>query len=152
MKGVLSLNQLALTRQGDLYARILILAQKDVKVGSSVLGGSVDTGTLLKAGFGSTGDTVPFDGTSMALNYPINTDKFRVYMDKIVKFTLCEESAVEGVPRYSARWSYTFSKDKMPASLTFDTSNGDWCNNFAPFLAIDTHIAMVQYLILSPPD
>lgn len=122
--------------RSDIYARVIIASQKDVKTGAQILAGAVDTGTLLRAGFGATADQVPFNGHPQELMYDINRDKFRVYYDKIIKFTQVGETSVEAIPRYSAMWSYTFKQGKMPANLTYDESNGDWCNNFAPFVCI----------------
>lgn len=134
VKGVLSFDSAYLAGTSDIYARVMILSQKDVKTGAQVLGGAVDTSALLRPGFGGTADQIAFTGLTGDLNYDVNRDKFRVYMDKVIKLVPRASGGVESVGKYSARWSYTF-KD-LPASLTFDESNGDWCNNFAPFLAI----------------
>lgn len=136
VKGVVSLNPLqGWAAQGDIYGRLMILAQKDVKVGSQVLGSQIDTAHLLRPALatGST-DEAPFSGNTEELMYPINTEKFRVYLDKSFKFAITKEDAVENMMRYSHRWSYTFKQ--LPASLTFDEGNGDWANNFAPFVCI----------------
>lgn len=136
VRGVLSLNYAGTppVSRADIYARVIIASQKDVRTGAQVLAGSVDTGTLLRPGFGATADQVPFNGHPQELLYDINRDKFRVYYDKIIKFTQVAETSVEANPRFSARWSYNFKK--LPARLTYDESNGDWANNFAPFVAI----------------
>lgn len=138
VRGLLSLNFTGTppVSRADIYARVIIAAQKDVKTGAQILAGAVDTGTLLKAGFGASADQVPFNGHPQELMYDINKDKFRVYYDKIIKFSQVAETAVEAIPRYSAMWKYNFTPDKMPSTLTYDESNGDWCNNFAPFVAI----------------
>lgn len=136
VKGLLSLNYTGTppVSRSDIYARVIIASQKDVKTGAQIGAGAVDTGTLLKAGFGATADQVPFNGHPQELMYDINKDKFHVYMDKVIKFTQVGETSVEANPRYSARWSYSFKK--MPVTLTYDESNGDWCNNFAPFVCL----------------
>jgi len=136
VRGLLSLNfdTTPPVSRADIYARVIIASQKDVKTGAQVLGGSVDTAALLRPGFGATADQVPFNGHPQELLYDINKDKFRVYYDKVIKFTQVAETSVEAIPRYSARWSYSFKK--LPASLTYDENNGDWCNNFAPFVCI----------------
>lgn len=136
VKGVVSLNpQQGWAAQGDIYGRLLILAQKDVKLGSQVLAGSIDTSHLLRPALvTSATDEAPFNGNTAELMYPVNTEKFRVYMDKTFKFAITKEDAVENMMRYSHRWSYTFKS--LPASLTFDEGNGDWPNNFAPFVCI----------------
>lgn len=119
----------------DLYVRVLLLAQKDLKSGAAILGGSVDSGALLRSGFGGTGDTEPFSGDTNQLLIPVNTNLFRVYMDKQFKLDSSNLAAGTSAP-ISAKWSYTFTKKNLPASLYFDEGNGDWPNNFAPFVAI----------------
>jgi len=135
VSGVLSINPEQGTNDlGDFYARIVIATQKDIKVGSGVTG-HVDTGALLRPGFDTAGnDQVPFLGNTMELNYPINKDKFHVYLDKVVKFKMTKSLSQDTWDAYSYRWSYTFKK--LPASLTFDEGNGNWPNNFAPFIAL----------------
>lgn len=134
VKGVIALDADYLNTQKDIYARVIIATQKDVKVGSSVLGGGVDASHLLRAGFGGGADEVQFNGYTMDLNYPVNTDKFRVYMDKVFKLSGCDVDGNEAIQRYSHRFAYTFKK--LPATLSFDDGNGDWPNNFAPFIAV----------------
>lgn len=119
----------------DLYVRVMILAQKDIKAGAEVLSGGVDTGALLRSGFGGTGDAEPFTGDTGNLLIPVNTNLFRVYYDKQFKLDSSNLAAGTSAP-ISAKWSYTFTKKNLPASLYFDEGNGDWPNNFAPFLAI----------------
>lgn len=115
----------------DIYVRVILAAQKSIKVGSQVLAGSVDANRLLKPGF-DTADQVQFTGQTEELNYPVNTDAFRVYYDKI--FKLHGPTDTSAFPVYSRRWSYRFKN--LPAQLTFDDGNGDWPNNFAPFVAV----------------
>lgn len=138
VKGVLSLNQSSVSADvQDIYARVLILSQKDIKSGASILSGAVDANELLKAGFGGGAVAVPFSGNTSEIMYPINTDLFRVYMDRVIKFTLIDVAeGNDANPHYSARWSYTFTKKNLPVALTFDDGNGNWPNNFAPFVAI----------------
>lgn len=126
-----------------LYVRIMILAQKDIKSSGGVTG-SVDTNHLLHAALPTTtpggittlNDNVNFDGTLTSLNYPVNKNKFRVYMDKVLYLHSSDISHSFGGdnPGYSKRFKYTF-KD-LPTNLTFDETNGDNVNNFAPFIAI----------------
>lgn len=135
VKGVVSLNLSSPpTGRSDIYARVIIASQKDVKTGSAILGGGISANTLLRPGYGATANEVPFAGNTADLMYDINRDKFKVYMDKQVKLTQVSEGAVEQNGRYSAKYSYTF-KD-LPASLTFDEENANWANNFAPFVAV----------------
>lgn len=136
VKGLLSLNFGATppVSRADIYARVIIATQKDVKTGAQIGAGAVDTGTLLRPGFGATADQVPFNGHPQELMYDINRDKFHVYYDKVIKLTQVAETSVEANPRFSAMWKYNFKK--LPSTLTYDESNGDWCNNFAPFVCI----------------
>jgi len=137
VKGIVSLNTTyPPTTSTDIYARVLILSQKDVKTGAQVLGGSVDTAALLRAGFGGGADQIPYSGDPENTLMPVNREKFRVYMDRVIKLSQHAEGGVEQIGRYSATFSYTFKKKNLPRFLTFDENNGDWCNNFAPFLAI----------------
>lgn len=135
VRGVVSLTNSINTPQ-NFYVRIVIASQKSIKVGSQVTGGLVDTDRLLRPGIAGSGtDTEPFQGRTMDLNFPINRELFRVYYDKIHKVTGEYVSPTSGdMPLYSFRWAYTF-KD-LPKAFTYDEGNGDWCNNFAPFLAL----------------
>lgn len=133
--GVVSLNPSSPpTGRSDIYARVIIAAQKDVKTGAAILGGGISANTLLRPGYGATANEVQFGGNTADLLYDINKDKFKVYMDKIVKLSQVSEGATEQNGNYSFRYSYTF-KD-MPTALTFDEENGNWPNNFAPFIAV----------------
>lgn len=139
VKGVLSYQPDTCTTSQPVYARIVIASQKSIKVGSQVLASAIDANRLLRPGLAGTGnDQVQFTGATMDLNYPINKDLFHVYMDKIVRLnTGIPSSGGYGdspFPNYCTRWSYKFKK--MPTALTFDEGNGDWPNNFAPFVAI----------------
>lgn len=138
MRGVVSIAPGdALGIQKDLYVRILVLAQKNVKTGAQVSSGAIDTGNLLMPNLAPPGvQSAPFSGNTIDLTLPVNTELFRVYMDKVVKLQGVATDGVEAIPRYSTRWSFTFKKSKLPATLTYDSGNGDWANNFAPFLAI----------------
>lgn len=122
--------------QKDIYVRVLILAQKDIKTGGSVLANNVDVAHLLRPAIDPLNPQAAFGGYTMDLTYAVNTDKFRVYMDKVFKLHQCAESGVESIGKYSTRWSYTFKEGSLPASLTFDSGNGDWANNFAPFTCL----------------
>jgi len=113
-----------------IYVRVVILAQKDVKVGAAV-NTQADTAHLLRPA-AAAGNEVAFLGNRNELQYPINNNKFRVYMDKV--FLLAPSTGVEAQPQASFRWSYTFKQ--LPATLSYDEANGDWANNFAPFYGI----------------
>lgn len=132
VKGVVSLTPDSAI-QKDIYVRILILAQKNVKTGAEVLAGAIDATHLLKPN----SPAIPnqsYTGDTPRINYPLNTDLFRVYMDKTIKLTFSASTGVESMHRQSQRWSYRFKS--LPANLTFDDGNLDWPNNFAPFLAV----------------
>lgn len=137
VKGVISVSSDAapLALNKDVYVRVLLLAQKDVKAGAAVLSGAIDSQALLRAGYGGTGDAIPFSGDTSDLCQPINTNLFRVYMDKQFKLDVSNLATGPSAP-LSKEWSYTFTKKQLPASLYFDEGNGDWPNNFSPFLAI----------------
>ena len=135
VRGVVSLNQSSPpTGRADLYARVIIAAQKDVKTGAAILGGGISANTLLRAGYGGPANEVAFGGNTADMLYDINRDKFKVYMDKVVRLNQVGEGAIEQNGAYSFVYTYTF-KD-LPTALTFDEENGNWPNNFAPFVAV----------------
>jgi len=119
--------------QVPLRVRVLVLAQKDIKVGAQIQSGSVDTSHLLEPNI-AVANEVDFSGATVNALFPVNKDLFRVYYDKT--FTLCgpEPEGVEAINRFTASWSYRFKQ--LPSSFAFDNGNGDWVNNFAPFLCI----------------
>lgn len=134
VKGLISFSQLlAYGAQKDVYVRVMILSQKNIKTGLQIAAGAVDSAHLLRPNL-PLAPQVAYDGTTSVAQYPINTDLFRVYMDKTIKLTGTALSAIEQISRFSARWSYTFKQ--LPASLTFDEGNGDMPNNFAPFVCV----------------
>jgi len=137
VRGVLSWNADDCNTSQNIYARVIIASQKNIKTGAAVAGGGVDASRLLKTSIDATPESA-FGGNTIDLCSPINTELFRVYMDKVIKLTVSVVSGggVEQMPMYSARWSKTFKKSKLPASLTYDQGNGDWANNFAPFVAV----------------
>lgn len=138
VKGVVSFTPETCNTIQNLYVRVVIATEKSIKVGSQVAAGNVNTNQLLRPGYTNApgNDQVPFSGATIDLNAPINKDLFRVYYDKTFKLTanLATGGGVEAVPMYSHRWSYKFKK--LPASLSFDEANGNWPNNFAPFVAM----------------
>lgn len=137
VRGILALNPDTQTSTQTLFVRVMLLAQKDIKVGSSITGGNVDTAHLLSPDYNTTpgADQIQYTGTTANTFQPINTDKFRVYYDKVFKLCPATNATVQNDMNV-IRWSHTFKKDSLPASLTYDAGNGDWANNFAPFLAI----------------
>lgn len=137
VKGMVSLNVTSPPNtRTDIYARVFILSQKDVKTGAQVLAGAVDASALLRAGFGGGADQIAYSGDPENTLMPVNREKFRVYMDRIIKLSQVAEAGVEQISRYSGTFSYTFKKKNLPKFLTYDENNGDWANNFAPFIAI----------------
>lgn len=135
VSGVVSFNPDDCTTSQNIYARVVIVAQKNIKVGSQVTGGGVDAAHLLRPGLLATPEKA-FQGNTIDLNYPINKDLFRVYYDRtfLLSSGVVTGGSVETQPLYSKRWSYRFKQ--LPASLTYDAGNGNWANNFAPFVAI----------------
>jgi len=135
VKGTISFTPDTCTTSQNLYVRVIIAAQKNIKVGSNVLGGSVDAAHLLRPAFAGAAEQA-FDGTTQALDYPVNRELFKVYMDKVIKLTasVVTGGGVEQMPLYSGRYSYSFKS--MPTNLSFDAGNGDWVNNFAPFICL----------------
>lgn len=133
VQGVVSLNEAA-TGGNDIYARVIIASQKDVKTGAAILGGGISANVLLRPGYGATANETQFAGNTADILYDINRDKFKVYYDRTVKLTQRKSSGVEADGRQSFQYGYVF-KD-LPASLTFDEENGNWPNNFAPFVAV----------------
>lgn len=135
VKGVVSFQPDTCTTQQNLYVRIIIASQKNLKVGSEIVAGGVDTAHLLRPGYVG-GDQIAFSGLTRNLTEPINKDLFRVYLDKVVKLTVSSVTGggKEQMPLYSAR--YSFRMKQMPAYLTYDDGNGNWANNFAPFFCM----------------
>lgn len=137
VRGILALSPDNQTSTQTLFVRVLLLAQKDIKVGSQVAAGSVDTTHLLSPDYNTApgADQVAYTGSTPSTFRPVNTDKFRVYYDKVFKLCPATNATVQNEMN-CVRWSHTFKKDALPASFTYDNGNGDWVNNFAPFLAI----------------
>lgn len=129
-----SVNLLSVASQPNntpLYVRMIIAAQKDVKV-STQTNIQCDAAHLLRpANVGA--DQVAFSGTLLQLNYPVNDLKFRTFMDKVVKLTPVTDGSVETRGTQSYRFVKRIS---CPKYLTFDTGNGDSPNNFAPFFCV----------------
>jgi len=116
-----------------IYVRVMILSQKDVKVGSKV-GTDTDPDHLLRSAIPSASE-VPFTGERKELLYYVNDNKFRVHYDKT--FLIAQGSAASGNPRVKDQ--FDFSADltsSLPANLHFDEGNGDWANNYSPFFCI----------------
>lgn len=135
VRGCISVKTGQLTSQ-VLYVRVMILAQKDIKVSSQVTAGSVNANALLRPMLNTgppAADEAQYTGSTQTSLYPINTDLFRVYMDKTFKLSPAQNLTVEN-PGGAFRWGYDFKQ--LPANLTYDSGNGNFANNFAPFVAI----------------
>lgn len=134
LRGVVSLTKgEGYLGEGDLYVRIMVISQKNLKTATQVAGAQVAVNSLLRPNFPTLRET-NYGGNTNDTNLPINTELFRVYYDKVHRLTGAPPDNASELTRYSSRWSYTFKE--LPASLTFDETNGDYCNNFAPFVAI----------------
>lgn len=132
VRGCIGLDPLYQPDTKPMYVRIIIATQKDIKVAGSTAG-NVDTAHLLRSGDVGAPE-VPFNGNRLELTYPVNDNKFRVYMDKT--YLLCPTSAASGFPLDRSQFVFTKVFKKLPASLSYDAGNGDYNNNFAPFIAI----------------
>lgn len=113
--------------------RCMILSQKTIKVGSAV-SASADVSHLLKDNVG-THVARSYTGTRYDNFAPINTDLFRVHMDKKFKmnWAYTGDIGVAGATAGNTRTASFSVRIKTPEFLTFDDGNGDWVNNFAPF-------------------
>lgn len=137
--GVVCINTGANTNQ-QIYARVMVLAQKSIKVGSQVNGGGVAVTSLMRPGYGGVGGSEqPFSGATIEGAWEVNRDLFRVYYDKTFKLGLSIPISQQANLHQGTRWSYKFKK--LPAALTFDETNGNWVNNFAPFVCIGYYYA-----------
>lgn len=140
IKGHLQYNASFINATGNNYVppstcRILILTQKQVKANSQM--GTIDTAHLLKDNVG-TGVARAYVGTMTDNLAPINKDLFKVYMDKKVRLRAIHQLSdgtgtgmMNGLP--TIYWS---CRIKLPKTLTFDDSNGDFVNNFCPFICM----------------
>lgn len=115
--------------------RLMILTQKNIKVGSTSPMTTPDLAHLLKDNVGT--DVARAYGGNPWDNFaPINTELFKVYMDKKIKMLPFYTPNVGGIG-FSAGTQRTYSfvkKIKCPATLSYDDGNGNFANNFAPFL------------------
>lgn len=121
-------------------ARLMILSQKNIKVSSAVQT-QVDTAHLLKDNLATSVARAYTGGTTDNLA-PINSDLFKIHMDKKVRFNWLNQYTADGSQpgvgwqTGSDRTKYFYCKIKCPETLTFDDGNGDYPNNFAPFLCV----------------
>ena len=88
VQGVVSINSGYNPDTRAMYVRVIIATQKDVKrAGPGAL--NIDTDHLLRSGDAGTGPEESFNGSTRALMYPVNDNKFRVYYDKIFYLSHC---------------------------------------------------------------
>jgi len=133
VKGVVSIFENPDTK--PFYVRVMMLTQKDVKVGSKI-GVDTDPDHLLRTAIVGASE-IPFNGNREELNFMVNDNKFRVLFDK--QYLIAPVSTTGLSAGNSAQYSqFKFKKTitGLPAHLSFDEGNGDWANNYAPFLAI----------------
>lgn len=143
VKGYVQLDQNYLNQaSGTAYippftARLMILSQKNIKVGSDV-SSRADVAHLLKDNVG-TGTARPYNGGILDNLAPVNKDLFKVHMDKKFRFSWVQRgdlsmSGDTGFGIGQERTKYFTCRIKLPATMTFDDGNADWPNNIAPFL------------------
>lgn len=119
--------------------RLMIVSQKDIKASQQITS-LADVNHLLKDNIG-TDVARAYAGTNFDNLAPINKELFTVHMDKKVKMRAQFERAL-GTPTdpilgYATQRAYYFTaKIKCPAALTFDDTNGNTPNNFAPFFCM----------------
>lgn len=132
VRGCVGLDPLFQADTRPFYVRVIIATQKDIKVANGTLG-NVDVAHLLRSSDVGAPE-VPFTGNRLEMTYPVNDNKFRVYMDKT--YLICPTSSASGFPLNKSQFVFTKVFSQLPANLSFDQGNGDYCNNFAPFIAI----------------
>lgn len=116
--------------------RVLVLSQRNLRTNSQISSG-VDVAHLLKDNVGTTGARSYTGGMTDNLA-PINTDLFKVHLDKKIKMKVVYQNSdgsgtgnIVGLPTM-----YFKCRIKLPATLYFDAGNGDNPNNFAPFFCL----------------
>lgn len=136
LRGVLSIAPEQPADNRVLYVRVMILAQKNLKSANQVnTPGQVSVNQLLRPNVGLGNTQTPYSGITANIYDPINTDLFRVYMDKTIK--LCPVDQVTSTEtRQATAYTYSYTFKDLPSSLTFDDANANFCNNFAPFFAL----------------
>lgn len=118
-------------------ARVMILSQKNIKVGSDV-SSRADVAHLLKDNVG-TGTARPYNAGVLDNLAPINKDLFKVHLDRKIKLNWVQRgdqtnTGDTGFGVGNDRTKYFTCRIKMPKTLTFDDGNINYPNNFAPFL------------------
>lgn len=117
-----------------MYVRVIIAQMKSNKRAGTTTT-ATDTAHLLRPAFAG-GPETNYDGTLANAQYPLNDNLFRKYMDKT--FKLVPTSTASGFPLLQAQFKFkkVFKSKNLPATLTYDEGGGDYCNNFAPFIAV----------------
>lgn len=122
--------------------RVLIVSQKNIKVGSEVSTRATPQ-YLLKDNVG-TGTARAYTGGMWDNIAPINKDLFRVHMDRKVKLNWIQSAlqvnGTEGVGLSQAvgndRTKYFYCRIKLNRPMKFDDGNGDYPNTLAPFICV----------------
>lgn len=130
VKGIVSVDENPDIR--PYYVRILMLSQKDVKVGAKV-GTDTDPAHLLRTAIPGASE-IAFSGNREELDYYVNDNKFKVYYDK--QFLVTPSTVASGQPQKGSQFKFSKTFKSLPTHFTFDEGNGNWVNNFAPFFAI----------------
>lgn len=117
--------------------RLLVLTQNNIKCANDL--SRVDTNRLLKDNVGTDAGRA-YTATMFDNLAPINKDLFKVIADKKIKMKaiIAKELGNNNTVTWAdTNRTYSFSiKIKCPAQLKFDDDNGNYANNFAPFLCM----------------
>lgn len=123
--------------------RLLVLSQKNIKANGQIPSGpGVAVGSLLKPNNINAPSATSYSGGLFDNISPINTDLFKVHMDKIVKFNWQSQHTYDGSDPVvgwqvgNDRTKYFYCKIKLDRALTFDDANGNNPNTFAPFFCM----------------
>lgn len=127
--------------RGDpIYVRVIAFTQNNVKSGGITL---VQPSLLFR---GPAGSAVSFTGGPYDLLNDINTDLFKVLLDKRVELIPQVQNSYTAPLPHGATHFFTF-KIKCPAVLKYDNSSNNFPNNFNPIIACG-----YGYTNLTPPD
>lgn len=117
--------------------RLMILTQNNIKCANDL--SRVDTNRLLKDNVGTDAGRA-YTSTIFDNLAPINRDLFKVLCDKKIKMRAQIEKQLgdnNTVLGYATQKTYSFSvRIKCPSQLKFDDDNGNYANNFAPFICM----------------
>lgn len=121
--------------------RVMILSQKNIKLATDV-SSKAQVGQLLKENNVNSPTARSYSGGLFDNLAKINRELFTVHMDKKIKFNWITQQEYTGTsPNVTwqtgnDRTKYFMCKIKVGKTLTFDDGNGDYPNNFAPFLCV----------------